>query len=159
MWMPQGVHHIVCSWGDKDWDGYVECRKGDEAKLNKALASHANNGHKPFFDFDHKGGEASAWPKRFLWQDMPQPGIYVEPEWSDAGLQAVTGKRFRGFSPGFFPENFDETSEEEPTRILSAPANMGGLTNLPAFRTIRPLWAKEQISSKRTEAAGAISIQ
>lgn len=150
MWMPQGTHYIECSWGTKEWSGFVQCKPGDEAVVNEALQAHKASGRTPFLDFDHKKLDASAWPKRFVWQDSPAPGIYVEPEWTSDGLEAVTGKKYRGFSPGFYVDAVHgkraltarkKTSEADPAQLIGAPLVMGGLTNIPAFVEMAPLWA------------------
>ncbi|HEY4414476.1 MAG TPA: hypothetical protein VGO57_02195 [Verrucomicrobiae bacterium] len=164
MWMPGGVHHIECSHGNKTWSGFVQCERGDEQVINEALNAHKAAGRKPFLDFDHKKLDASAWPKRFLWQDSPAPGIYVEPEWSSDGLEAVSGKKYRGFSPGFFVDAIHgkraltarkNATEDDPARLIGAPLVMGGLTNIPAFVDISPLWGrKANPNSPDTDVSG-----
>jgi hypothetical protein len=148
LWMPAGPTFLSCHWGKRAWDGWVSCERGDEAKLNAAIETHSREGHKPFTDFDHQRKEASTWPKRFVWSDSPKPGIYEVPEWSKRGLEAVQNKEYRGFSPTFFVDNYGVTSPENPARLLGAPAVMGGLTNLPAFREeMLPLWCAEHPES------------
>lgn len=97
----------------------------------------ANEGDAPFLDFNHDDREASAWVKKIFWagDDPATGGVRAEVEWSTAGEAAVQGKTFRRFSPVFYAEN---------GKITGAPVNMGGLVNRAAFRTIQPLFAKNQ---------------
>lgn len=70
------------------------------------------------------------------------PGIYARGEWSDLGGAAITGRRYRQFSPVFYVDDV----KAKPARIVcraDAKPNMGGLVNDPAFHTILPFWAKD----------------
>jgi len=162
MWMPSGTHFIKCGFGNKDWAGFVACQPGDEKIANAALEAHIAAGRKPFTDFDHQKLEASSWPKRFTWQDSPAPGIYVEPEWTSTGLEAVAGKKYRGFSAGFYVDAVHgkraltaraKTSEQDPARLIGTPLVMGGLTNIPAFADMEPLWARAADTTNNLSAA------
>lgn len=78
------------------------------------------------------------------------PGIYARGEWSDLGEQAISGKRYRQFSPVFYVDDV----RAHPARIVcreDAKPNMGGLVNDPAFHTILPFWAKDAGASGTTQ--------
>ncbi|KAB2673889.1 MAG: hypothetical protein DVB31_02920 [Verrucomicrobia bacterium] len=107
------------------------------ATMDAALKAHGASGRqRPFFDFDHANGPASAWPAGFSWRNTPEPGVYARVEWSAEGATAVSGRAYRAFSPTFFID------AGNPASVTGAPLNMGGLVNDPAFTAIKPLWAK-----------------
>lgn len=137
MWMPGGVHTITGSRRGKPCTITMQVEPADAQAIQASLEEHSKAGkQRPFFDFNHAGAEAAAWPTRFEWRESPEPGIYAHVEWSDAGRQSVAGKTYRAFSPKWFPTG------DDPARVDGAPLNMGGLTNDPAFREIAPMWAK-----------------
>ena len=136
-WMPGGVHDIVASQGGKAVRKRVLVNPATAAVAQQALLRHTSAGRqRPFLDFDHLTGQAAAWVQAFEWRDEPEPGVYVEVEWSAPGREAITGKAYRAFSPAFFVDSSD------PARVSGLPFVMGGLVNDPAFRAIQPLWAK-----------------
>jgi phage I-like protein len=136
MYMPGGVHRIHASKGDEEVTMDVLVDQSAAEVLQASLVAAHNTRQRPYFDFDHEDGPAAAWPKAFVWQDAPEPGIYAKVEWSDVGQASILGKRYRAFSPQFF------ASDDEPARIAGAGLNMGGLVNNPAFKALTPLWAK-----------------
>lgn len=146
MWMPGGVHEIACKQGTRSVRTFVEVTPATARVAQQALEAHnAESLHRPHFDLAHKHEEASAWPLRFSWSDTPQPGVYADLEWSQAGLAAVAGRSYRTFSPQFYTDCFPFTktvsSRTRPARVTDAPLNMGGLVNDPAFREMPPLFA------------------
>jgi hypothetical protein len=146
MWMPAGVNEISCLQNGKTVRTFVLVNQDTARVAQHALESlNSESEHKPYFDFGHAHKEASAWPKRFLWSDAPRPGVYADVEWSDAGLAAVAGKRWRSFSPQFYTDRFPfstkRATKADPARVVDAPLNMGGLVNDPAFRAQAPLFA------------------
>src|SRR5262249_30998394 len=110
--------------------------------------------------------------KRFVWNESPQPGVYVEIEASAFGKELVDGKVMRAFSPSFLSDAAlpkrvgrgqhvtvpagQRGSLENPARMtgLCFPA-CGTLTNNPAFRKILPLWARNQ---PNTQPQGSDSV-
>lgn len=157
MYMPGGTHEITPSHKGKAVRVSVLADRAGAAALEAQRAAIVARGARPFFDFGHKDEEASFWPERFLWQDVPTPAIYCEGEWSDAGKAAVEGKQWRCFSPVFHVDDV----KGDPARIIclaGASPNMGGLVNKPAFRNIAPLFSAEAdaIDAARRERIAAL---
>lgn len=144
---PGGTHEIVAAMNKVRTKVNVIVDQETAETMQAALEAHsAASPNKPYFDFDHQETKASGWPKRFFWQDAPEPGVYTEVEWSRSGAEAVLGKDYRSFSPAFF---VDKTlvSAGKPARVNGAPLIMGGLVNDPAFQSLSPLWARNQTDS------------
>ncbi|MBX3747328.1 MAG: hypothetical protein KF833_18620 [Verrucomicrobiae bacterium] len=137
MWMPGGVHQIVAMRGGRPLKVRVAVTPDTAIIAQRALDQYLSAGRqRPYFDFDHEGGKACAWPTSFQWRNTPEPGVYASVSWSKDGAEAITGRSYRAFSPAFFVD------DARPARVTGAPLNMGGLVNDPAFRAIQPLWAK-----------------
>lgn len=136
MVMPGGVHKITATRAGEPVTVTIAVGPEAASSLQSALEAHQAAGpQKPYFDFDHSRGPASAWPTSFEWRNAPRPGVYAKVEWSKAGKDAIEGRMYRAFSPTFF------TDRSEPARVTGAPLNMGSLVNEPAFQMISPLWA------------------
>jgi len=139
LFMPAGQHEIRVSNRRRAVTVLVEAATADA--LNEQLdAVKARTGNRPYLDFNHQDGEASFWPRRFIWREGQ--GVFVQGEFSDAGKAAIEGKRFRSFSPTF---HLDDESGE-PARVIANPyasLNFGGLVNAPAFHKIAPFFAKD----------------
>jgi hypothetical protein len=136
MWMPGGLHSITCRKNGKPLTLSMRVDAAGASAMQECLSDfRVASRQRPFFDFDHDGKAASAWPMEFAWRDEPEPGIYARVEWSDAGRAAVAGKRYRAFSPKWYE------TDTKPAEVAYAPLNMGGLVNDPAFREIATLWA------------------
>ncbi|HMJ92342.1 MAG TPA: phage protease, partial [Candidatus Acidoferrum sp.] len=137
MVMPGGVHKITASRDGKPVTVVVSVGPEAAFALQSALEAHRAAGpQRPWFDFDHAKGPASAWPMAFEWRNSPTPGVYAKVEWSKAGAEAIEGKMYRAFSPVFFVD------ANKPARVNGAPMNMGALVNDPAFKDISPIWAQ-----------------
>lgn len=152
--MPSGIHEICASRERKPITLRVRIGPESAVALQRSLDHHLSaSRQRPFFDFDHERKAAAAWPVEFAWRDDPEPGVYARVEWSAAGREAVAGKNYRAFSPSFFP------SAADPAEISGAPLCMGALVNDPAFKAIRPIWAKaansETLDSQRSRADAA----
>lgn len=137
-------------------------REGAAALQQQFEAVSSRSRHKPFMDFNHKKESASFWPTRFLWRDAPEPGIYVQGEWSKRGREAIEGKEYRAFSGTFHTDAQIETRRARGSEEQFVPAGkpgsealaarivchdeaglcFGGLVNAPAFEAIQPLFAK-----------------
>ncbi len=147
MWMPGGVHELHATQDETPVRVQVRVdRRTAETLQSQWLAHQASSRQRPFFDFDHRGEAAAAWPLEFLWKDQPEPGVYARVEWSAAGAEAVSGRSYRAFSPAFLID------EGDPALVTGAPLNMGGLVNNPAFLEMRPLWAASATSSATSPA-------
>jgi hypothetical protein len=139
MFMPAGTHEIHASKQGRPFTTTVRVEPRTATTLQTVLGQliEAKRPQRPFFDFDHLAGAASARPQEFVWCDVPRPGVYVRPEWTKSGAEAVAGKDYRAFSPRFF------TDEATPANVTGIPFVCGGLVNDPAFNQILPLSAKE----------------
>jgi hypothetical protein len=137
MWMPGGTHKITGCKRSRPNTLTMHVDAKAAATMQRQLSEYLAGGkQKPFFDFDHKNEAASAWPVEFAWRDGQDSGVYAKVEWSDAGRAAISGKRYRAFSPRWYE------TDSDPSEVDGAPLNMGGLVNDPAFREISPIWAK-----------------
>ena len=141
-WMPPGEHTINGSQNGDAVERTVQVDADTAERMQGALeemlsAATRGEGDRPYFDFNHDDGPASAWPREFYWAgDNPQTGgVRARLEWSALGREAVLGRTFRRFSPSFFVD--------ESGVVTGAPVNMGGLVNRAAFRGIQPIWTKE----------------
>lgn len=140
MVFPAGSHTIHAARTDgTPYTGTVLVGPDTAQAMQAALLAHQAKGGRPYFDFDHKDERASARPLSYRWESGTagkKPGVYAAVEWTAAGRDAVVGKDYSSFSPGFY---IDEAS---PARVVDAPLNMGGLVNAPAFTAQAPIWAK-----------------
>lgn len=143
MYMPAGVHTIRASKAGKPFQCTVSVDPSTagvlQASLNKLVLD--RHPQRPYFDFDHEGKKASAWPVGFAWKQYPEPGVYAKVNWSESGKKAVLGRDFRSFSPTFFADGGD------PAKVTAMDFIGGSLVNAPAFRKISPLWCKEDAST------------
>lgn len=142
-YMPAGEHIISCTVNGEPKEVRILCDEACAEVFQNSLDAvfsefDAGRMSKPFIDFDHEGGEAAAFPRRFFWRD----GLRLELEWTDAGRRAVEEKRYNYFSPEFL---FDAAGEPKG---VSYPGAVGALVNVPAFQTI------EKISAKQTQTKG-----
>lgn len=142
-WMPPGAHTIRGTQNGAPIERTVQVDPDAAERLQAALetmltAAALGEGDRPYFDFNHDDGPASAWPLEFSWggDDPHKGGIRARVEWSALGREAVLGRTFRRFSPSFFVD-------EKTGAVTGAPVNMGGLVNRAAFRGIQPIWTKE----------------
>lgn len=156
----------------------VNVTSASASALQKQLdAVNGNTKQRVFNCFNHGGNrgqtEASSWPKKFFW-NAEKNGVFEIAEPSSSGLEAVAGKKYRGFSLTFFtdaeiteiPELEGEGYEikpgkrgspENPANIIcprdartnpNAYLNMGTMTNKPAFSTNEPLFASTPETKK-----------
>lgn len=169
MYMPGGQHTVWLSRGGKPAQVTVNVTPETAVVLQAKFAAlqAARAPQRPYFDFEHKAEDASAWPVAFAWRNSPEPGVYVNVEWSLAGKNAVVGKVQRAFSPVFFADaEFPKVpltakevtipdgkrgSASNPASVIGLDFCAGSLTNEPAFRKILPLWAKEAKATETTE--------
>jgi len=105
-------------------------------------------------DFDHfsldteKSSEAAGWISDLESRDT---GLWARVRWSDAGLSAVRGGRFRLMSPVFPPPSACEDlggGKIRPRALVSV-----ALTNEPNIKGGRPL-ANRQVIGNREEVIG-----
>jgi DNA-directed RNA polymerase subunit RPC12/RpoP len=138
MYMPGGVHTVWLSRAGKPAQVTVNVTPATavalQAKFDALQKERAPQ--RPYFDFEHKEEDASAWPLKFSWKNSPEPGVYVAVEWSKAGKDAVVGKVQRAFSPVFFADaefpNVAISAKEViiPTGKRGSAANPAAVTGL-----------------------------
>lgn len=162
MWMPSGVHLISAERRGAPIRLAVRVTReaADRVKASFVEWRAAFPKLKPFGDIEHKKEEAAFWPQDFSWRD---DGIYVRAEWSDLGRRSVAGRIHRSLSPEFdtdadYEKFVNIGTEKDP--VFSAPEGVRGsmknpaeitgvgfvvgcLTNIPAFKNISPIKAKE----------------
>ncbi len=107
-------------------------------------------------DFDHfsldteKSSEAAGWISDLESRDT---GLWARVRWSDAGLAAVRGGRFRLMSPVFPPPSQCEDlggGKIRPVKLVSV-----ALTNEPNIRGGRPIAnRRSEDGGRKTEARG-----
>lgn len=140
MYIPEGRHEINARVGGnpRSFISNLPAEKGEEiaAKFQSALNFLLAENVSPFFDFEHKGGKASAWPKKFFY--VKGKGLMCDAEWTGSGVKARRKRDFRYFSPTYLVD--DESGE--PYGIPSR-GPLGALVNDPAFREIERVAAGE----------------
>jgi len=150
-YMPPGGTTITATVNGKARTIQAIADAAGAAALQADLVRQIAAGPAPFFDFDHDGGRASAWPQEFKW-DATQ-GIMARVEWSQSGAAAVTcseGCRadYRYFSPQW---NIDLKTG----RVLGLLERLsaGAICNNPAFRNIAAISARaaETLSAQPAE--------
>lgn len=163
VYLPEGEHQITATVDGKPKTITVKvpAARGVEiaASLQKLLEERNKSNVRPWFDFEHKRGVASALPKAFRYE--AGKGIMCSIEWTGAGRAAIEGKDFSYFSPEFYLGD-DGVPDGLPSR-----GPLGGLVNEPAFREIPRIAAsdaavdheptKPPVMSKLIFAALAIS--
>ena len=163
VYIPEGEHTIT-PWVDgkpKTITVKVPADKGPAiaAMLQAALAKREKSNVRPWFDFEHKGGAASALPKSFRYE--AGKGVMCGVEWTGTGRKALEGKDFSYLSPTFLIDD-DGYPDGLPER-----GPLAALLNEPAFREIPRIAAsdaavdheptKPPVMSKLIFAALAIS--
>jgi phage I-like protein len=147
VYLPEGDHQIK-PWVDgkpQEVTVKVLASRGAEiaASLQSALDGRMKSNVRPWFDFEHKRGVASALPKAFRYE--PGKGVMAAVEWTGAGKAAIEGKDFSYFSPVFLLGD-DGVPDGLPER-----GPLGGLVNEPAFREIPRIAASDADGTTDTD--------
>lgn len=137
-YMPAGEHIIHATVNGEPDSRLVVVDEPACARLNADLAdllklAAEGKRARPVVYFDHKQGEAAAFPLRFLW--APDRGVMLELEsWSAAGRAAVEGHNYNYVSPAF------RLSREDGQVLgLTGGVEVASLVNDPAFEEIPPI--------------------
>lgn len=139
-WMPSGAHKIRASVSGKPKEIEVVVSERLVNELNTQLSkrlqlAEAGQASRPFIDFNHKGEEAAAIPKRFYWEN----GIRLEVDWTQAGQAALAGRNYSYFSPEFLID-----SRTGAIQGIPEVGPIGALVNTPAFQSIERLAAQHK---------------
>ena len=152
--MPEGEHRITPYVNGKAQSVTVKVpvARGVQiaASLQAALDRRKQANVRPWFDFEHKAGVASALPKSFRYE--PGRGVMAAVEWTGAGRAAIEGKDFSYFSPVFFLGD-DGVPDGLPER-----GPLGALVNEPAFREIPRIAASDAAGTTETNAMSQFLI-
>jgi len=138
VFMPIGRHEIQASKGGKPALVKVFVTRSTaerfDAQLKQAIAdAESGKSSRPFVDFQHEAGRASAIPTGFSWDGSK--GVILHLDWTASGRAAIEGRDFSYFSPEWLQDG------EEPSG-LALPGPVGGLVNTPAFQTIPKIAAE-----------------
>lgn len=146
VYIPEGEHriHPTVNGKPKAVTVKVPVERGSEiaAALQSALEKRKGSNVRPWFDFEHKAGKASALPQSFRYE--PGKGIVAAVEWTNAGRAAVEGKDFSYFSPVFL------LGENGLPAGIPERGPLGALVNEPAFREIPRIAAKDAETDSTT---------
>lgn len=139
VYLPEGEHDITPTVNGKAQriKVRVPADKGlaIASKLQAALADRQKQNVRPWFDFEHKSGKASAIPTAFRYE--AGKGIMAAVEWTGAGKAAIEGRDFSYLSPTFL---IDENGI--PSGLPSR-GPLAALVNEPAFREIPRIAASD----------------
>jgi phage I-like protein len=132
VYMPEGVHTIT-PYVDGVAKTITVCippERGEEIayRLQASLARRHENNVRPWFDFEHKNGTASALPKSFRYE--PGVGVMCTVEWTGSGRAAIEGKDYSYLSPTFI------LAKDGTPKGLPDKGPIASLLNEPAFREI-----------------------
>lgn len=153
VYLPEGEHQIT-PWVDgkpRPITVKVPAARGAAiaASLQAALDDRMKSNVRPWFDFEHKRGVASALPTGFRYE--PGKGVMAKVEWTGAGKAAIEGRDFSYFSPAFLLGD-DDVPDGLPER-----GPLGGLVNEPAFREIPRIAASDAAGTTDIEQPPAMS--
>ena len=139
VYLPEGKHDITPKVNGKAEriTINVPADQGEEiaATLQAQHAEREKSSVRPWMDFEHKEGKASALTKGFRYEQGK--GIMLDLEWTGAGAEAVEAKDYSYFSPTFLV-NADNVPSGLPER-----GPLGALVNEPAFRKMEKIAAAD----------------
>lgn len=153
VFLPEGKHEIT-PWVDGKPQPVVvnvPPARGVEiaASLQTALEARQKSNVRPWFDFEHKRGAASALPKSFRYE--PGKGVMVAVDWTRAGREAIEGRDFSYLSPVFLLGD-DGIPDGLPER-----GPLAGILNEPAFREIPRIAASDAADHHPIEPPATMS--
>lgn len=156
-YMPPGESFIAASVNGEPAERRVLADEAAAARLQADLAAMLNAAAlrrraRPCLFFDHRRGEAAAYPRRFYWD--AQQGIMLEiAEWSSAGRAAVEGKTYGYISPAFRLSRADgQVLGLNPDGV-----EVASLVNDPAFVTQPPIVSVAAARSPLPEGVDCIN--
>lgn len=139
VYLPEGEHTITPKVNGKAQTITINvpAEKGEQiaATLQAQHAERMKSSVRPWMDFEHKEGKASALTKGFRYE--PGKGIMLDLEWTGAGAEAVRAKDYSYFSPTFLVD------DDNVPAGLPARGPLGALVNEPAFRKMEKIAASD----------------
>lgn len=155
--LPTRIEILRAGKWENSWKGDLEILIADlwEMKRNfdKGVGLPDGGSEGAPIDFSHnEWAEAAGWIKA-LEVDEANGILYAsEIEWSDAGITAIEGKRFKFFSPSVYPACLGSWSDpEDPTNTAQNVLMGGGLTNIPFFKGLTGLKASQSANDSGRE--------
>lgn len=139
VYLPKGSHTITPH--GVEGEVTINVDESITAAFQQSLERRQGQKVRPYLDFDHKRGAASAIPKSFEWDD--ELGLVLALEWTGKGRKAIEGKDFSYFSPEFLADLENNMPVSLPSR-----GPLGGLVNEPAFEEIPRIAAKNADDTK-----------
>jgi phage I-like protein len=103
-------------------------------------------------DYDHREGEAAGWVKD---AEARADGLWLLVEWTKKAAEQIRNKAYRYFSPDFFDEWTNPSTNQKYTDVLCG----GGLTNRPFLKGILPVNLSEAFASQDDPHEGALSTK
>ena len=118
--------------GGPDYPYYEEINKKHLTEMVDNFNNKALGNIRPFIDIDHEVKEAAGW---LLGVELSAGGnkIIGEVEWTELGIDAIKGKKYRYFSPSFYKNYSDPFKEKHYGMVLKG----GGLTNFPFLTSLK----------------------
>ena len=152
-WMPPGPQDVTCwvNGAPRRLKFTVKAKHAElfNAQLQKMISSaQAGDGDRPLTDYSHEDRAASSRPKRIEWggDDPKTGGIRLIGRWTGKAKSAILDEEFDRFSPQW---DCDENTVE-PVGIN---ANLGGLVNKPAFKSIAKVQANDASGAVQNDTA------
>lgn len=127
---------------------------------------------KMFADKNHEEKDATFWPRTWRW-DAARGIVCEVAEWTKLGIDSITGKILRTFSPAIFTDLDEKSAHEEggvmkiragkrgsrenPAEIVGAMFCVGSLTNKAAFGQMDGFFAERQTENPTAAAAADLN--
>lgn len=160
--LPSKIEILKQGTWDTPYHGMFEVTLGDLQQyiknFNGNVRAHSSSVGLPI-DPEHKDTEgALGWIKKlYLASDSETPGqesLWGDIEWSAEGKRDLHGKKYKFFSPTFWPVYSDPEGRFETQNVLEG----GALTTKPLFKGLNPVMASEKIDDTSIEMDGGQTI-
>jgi len=146
VYLPEGEHTITPTVDGKPKRITVRIPADQGASIAAALQADLEKRQgenvRPWFDFEHKSGKASAFPTAFRYEKGV--GVMAAVEWTGSGRAAIEGRDFSYLSPTF------RVNAQGVPFALPEQGPLAALVNEPAFREIRRIAASDAAANLTT---------